>query len=51
MLPPYTYLPASRLLCRCAVSPKLFLEFDYGQDYVYVVTPCLLANATKYRAT
>ena len=48
---PYTYIPVSRLLCRCAVSPKLFLKFDYGEDYAYAVAPCLLANATKYRAT
>lgn len=47
---PYTYIPVSRLLCRCAVSPKLLLKFDYGEDYAFIISPCLLANATKYRA-
>lgn len=41
----YSFIPVSRLLCRCAVSPRLSLSFDYGQDYAIAVSPYFLTNA------
>lgn len=45
----FSYIPASRLLCRCAISEKKQLDFDYGQDYGLIVSPWTLANSTVHR--
>jgi len=42
----YSYIPVSRLLCRCAISERMLLEFDFGQD---CGTPWTLANCTIHR--
>ena len=39
----YSFIPVSRFLCRCAISPKL--KFDYGNDYAFVVSPYLITHA------
>ena len=41
----HSFIPVSRFLCRCAVSPKVSFTFDYGTDYAVVVSPYFLANA------
>ena len=34
-----SFMPVSRIMCRCAVSTPLSLTFDYGVDRVYVSIP------------
>ena len=36
---PATFIPVSRIKCRCAISPKELIQFDYGEDCVYIVCP------------
>ena len=42
----YSFIPVSRFLCRCAISPKLTLKFDYGNDSAFVVS--LLHHSCKF---
>lgn len=41
----HSFIPVSRLLCRCAITPKLSLAFDYGVDNAIVVCPYFIAHA------
>ena len=41
----YSFIPVSRVLCRCALSPKVSLTFDYGQDDAIVTSPYFLTHA------
>ena len=42
---PYSFIPVSRFLCRCATSPSLSLSFDYGVDNAIAVCPHFIAHA------
>ena len=41
---PATFIPVSRIKCRCAISPKELIQFDYGEDCVYIVCPMTFVN-------
>ena len=41
---PATFIPVSRIKCRCAISPKELIQFDYGEDCVYIVCPMIFVN-------
>ena len=41
----YSFIPVSRFLCRCAISPKVTLKFDYGSDTAFVVSPYFICHA------
>ena len=36
---PATFIPVSRIKCRCAISQKELIQFDYGEDCVFIVCP------------
>ena len=41
----YSFIPVSRFLCRCAISPTVSLTFDYGIDNAIIVSPHFIAHA------
>ena len=36
---PASIIPLSRIVCRCAISNRLSITFDYGEDNVHIVCP------------
>lgn len=36
---PSTFIPVSRIMCRCAISHKQTIAFNYGEDCVHIVCP------------
>ena len=36
---PASIIPLSRIVCRCGISIRTTVKFDYGEDNVYIITP------------
>lgn len=47
----FSYIPVSRILCRCGISPETTFNFDYGNDTAFVICPYFLRNAISYSPT
>ena len=38
---PASFIPVSRIVSRCAITEKQVIQFDYGEDSVYVICPLI----------
>lgn len=36
---PGSIIPLSRIICRCGISTRQTVQFDYGEDSVYIISP------------